>query len=91
MHSMRLFLMKGAARISSTAWQEIGPAVERAGEASGWLWQLRKDTTKIAMDARPRGPTAKLQPSPKGLETNPEGDLSAVGAALNRARHNAAG
>jgi hypothetical protein len=33
--------------------------------------------------ARPRGPTAKLQPSPAGLGINPENDLSAVGAALN--------
>jgi hypothetical protein len=34
------------------------------------------------MDARPRGPAAKREPSPEGLGLNPEGDLSAVGAAL---------
>jgi acyl-CoA thioester hydrolase len=36
------------------------------------------------MDARPGGPVAKTEPSPEGLGINPEDDLSAVGAALNR-------
>jgi hypothetical protein len=35
------------------------------------------------MDARPGGPVAKREPSPEGLGLNPEGDPSAVGAALN--------
>jgi hypothetical protein len=38
---------------------------------------------RLAMDARPGGPTAKREPSPEGLGINPEDDLSAVGAALN--------
>ena len=35
------------------------------------------------LDARPRGPTTKREPSPEGLGIDPEDDLSAVGAALN--------
>jgi hypothetical protein len=35
------------------------------------------------MDARPRGPPAKREPSPEGLGLNPDDNLSAVGAALN--------
>jgi hypothetical protein len=33
------------------------------------LWQVEgeNDTAKIAIDARPGGPTAKRQPSPEGL------------------------
>jgi hypothetical protein len=34
----------------------------------------------------PEGRSSKLQPSPEGLGINPEDDLSAVGAALNRYR-----
>jgi hypothetical protein len=41
-------------------------------------------TLQIAMDARPGGPATKREPSPEGLGTNPKGNLSAVGAALNR-------
>ena len=41
-------------------------------------------TPAIATDARPRGPTAKRQPSPEGLGNRPEKDPSAVGAALFR-------
>ena len=37
---------------------------------------------RIAMDARPGGPTAKRKPSPEGLGS-PEDDQSAGGAALN--------
>jgi hypothetical protein len=37
------------------------------------------------MDARPRGPAAKREPSPEGLGINSEDDLSAIGAALNAA------
>jgi hypothetical protein len=47
-------------------------------------------TRKIAIDARPGGPTAKREPSPEGPGLNPEDGLpaparrgSAVGAALN--------
>jgi hypothetical protein len=64
--------------------QEIrGSAVE--GSAVSGLRQVKggNGTAKIAMDARPGGPAAKLQPSPGGLGINPEDDLSAVGAALN--------
>jgi hypothetical protein len=43
----------------------------------------KKGHCEIAMDARPRGPTAKREPSPEGLGPNPEDDLSAAGAALN--------
>jgi hypothetical protein len=45
----------------------------------------KKRHGKIAMDARPGGPTAKREPSPEGLGLNPEDDLSAGGAALNLA------
>jgi hypothetical protein len=92
-HSMRLSLMKGAhADLSSTAWQEIGVQAwfGLSGIRPGFLsianWE-RNDAAEIAMDARPGGPTAKLQPSPEGLGINPEENLSAVGAALNLAPH----
>ncbi len=37
---------------------------------------------RMGLTPRPRGPSAKRQPSPGGLGNNPENDPSAVGAAL---------
>jgi hypothetical protein len=63
---------------SRLPWRAVG-AVDLPAASRG-----RNDTAKIAMDARPGGPTAKRQPSPEGWEIDPEQDPSAVGAALNR-------
>jgi hypothetical protein len=48
------------------------------------LQQVKREMTmKIATDARPGGPPAKREPSPVGLGSFVEDDLSAGGAALN--------
>jgi len=54
-----------------------------------WLSQAgreRNDTSKIAIDERPGGPVVKTSAQPGRAGGNPEDDLSAVGAALNRYR-----
>jgi hypothetical protein len=54
-------------------------------EPPAFLWQVEKEMTlqKSRWMLGPEGRSSKLQPSPEGLGTNPEDDLSAVGAVLN--------
>jgi hypothetical protein len=57
-----------------------GPAAKREPSPEESVWELEN---RPRIGPRPVGPVAKHQPSPEGLGTNPEDDLSAVGAALN--------
>ncbi len=76
-----------AAEVSATFPFLIAPALACRGSygLASAIWE-KNDTAKIAMDARPGGPTAKREPSPEGLGLNPQDDLSAVGAPLNLGR-----
>ena len=50
--------------------------------------EMEKEShSEFVKAARPGGPPAKRQPSPEGLGTNPQDDLSAVGATPNLGPH----